>query len=784
MEKNEAASVPTAFLVDLVSNRKIPITTPRCRVGRDDLNDIVISGDQSISRFHFIITYENGQYQVQDAKSRHGTFLNGNQIGGPEPINDGDVLKIGVSLFWFVIETQAGVEKDDGLPPVDVEKSKEEVSLKSGGEPAYAGSQELSATQEISIVSPEALQAAGLLYKEEEELAEAARENREKEEEARARDEAKKEAEKAEAEKAEAEKAAAEKAAAEKSEAEKIEAEKIEAEKAEAEKAEAAEIAQKDKEKEAPEAQDAPDTEAPEATKADAEDEKADESKVDEEAKQDDDKVEEVKESEEPKAEEEEPKVVEQEQPKADSEPADEEKEELKAAEEEQPESKQEEEAKPEEPAAAEKEEESGQSDHDADSNNSSKSGLLHTEEIQNAVKDLLEPLTSEIEASREMIRDALKKSELRDEEESSDDGKDGKLNPDRASEDSDEAEPQSKDEGKEEEEEEEPEQEEEQAEEQTKDEPPDEEIKPEETKKKDEKSPEAETLEKIAEIIDDSSPKTDLAEKGDDKPAISADKIQTTRPSDYDKATNGLDEDMTTVSQMGPATVPDWCKRYFSDELKHLNKELETLNDQIKQTQDMIKKIEGQAALTKGLRNTLLTADGDDLIEACKRVFGLAGWKVTQSDEDKHEFLLEHDDEKVAIARVISIKGTAERSHLGQLSISQTRYWCEKGVEPKGVLIVGRQSEKAPKERGADANEEVTEYASSKNVCLLNTLQLLAIYRDIALKDGKSHELRSSIHESKGWLKGLELEPGDDSPDDEDKESTKGKSLSSLLSA
>ena len=98
----------TAFLVDLVSNRKIPITTPRCKVGRDDLNDIVISGDQSISRFHFVISKENNQYLVQDGKSRHGTFLNGNQISEPEPIHDGDVLKVGVSLFWFVIESAAG----------------------------------------------------------------------------------------------------------------------------------------------------------------------------------------------------------------------------------------------------------------------------------------------------------------------------------------------------------------------------------------------------------------------------------------------------------------------------------------------------------------------------------------------------------------------------------------------------------------------------------------------------------------------------------------------------
>ncbi len=765
MEKNEAASVPTAFLVDLVSNRKIPITTPRCRVGRDDLNDIVISGDQSISRFHFIITYENGQYQVQDAKSRHGTFLNGNQIGGPEPINDGDVLKIGVSLFWFVIESQAGVEKDDGLPPVDVEKkSKEESSLiKVGsGDAAYGGSQELSATQEISIVSPEALQAAGLLYKEEEELAEAAKEKAEKEE-------AKKEAEKAEAEKAEAE---------------KTEAEKTEAEKAKAEKAKAKIQADKEAEKE-------PEIEAP---KADSDDKKQEEES--ESAQSDDDKAKPAKEAEEPQAEAEQPEAEAEpakeaeetqakvEQPEAEAKPddndEDNEKDELKAAEESKPESKAEEEIKSEEPAEPSKdekeseEEESSFKPEDTEARNASKSGLLHTEEIQNAVKDLLEPLTSEIEASREMIRDALKKSEPKDEEDSFDSYKDGKSEPEKASEDSSEAEPQAPDKDEEEDSDESTE---------SKFEPP-KEIKDEETTKKDEKSPEAETLEKIAEIIDDSSPKTDLAEKGDEKPAISADKIETTRPSDYDKATNGLDEDMTTVSQMGPATVPDWCKRYFSDELKHLNKELDTLNEQIKQTQDMIKKIEGQAALTKGLRNTLLTADGDDLIDACKRVLGLAGWKVTQSDEDKHEFLLEHDDEKVAIARVISIKGTAERSHLGQLSISQTRYWCEKGVEPKGVLIVGRQSDKAPKERGADANEEVTEYASSKNVCLLSTLQLLAIYRDVALKDGKSHELRSSIHDSKGWLKGLDLEPGDDTMDDEDKESTKGKSLSSLLSA
>src|SRR5277367_2130652 len=110
----------TAYLVDLVSNRKIPVSVPRCKAGRDDLNDIVITGDQSISRFHFVLTRENAQYFVQDNKSRHGTFLNGNQITGVEAINDGDVLKVGVSLFWFVIEVPLVAQQGAEPMPVDM----------------------------------------------------------------------------------------------------------------------------------------------------------------------------------------------------------------------------------------------------------------------------------------------------------------------------------------------------------------------------------------------------------------------------------------------------------------------------------------------------------------------------------------------------------------------------------------------------------------------------------------------------------------------------------------
>ncbi|MBX3153109.1 FHA domain-containing protein [Candidatus Obscuribacterales bacterium] len=709
MEKNDSAP-PTAFLVDLVSNRKIPITTPRCRVGRDDLNDIVISGDQSISRFHFIITYENGQYMTQDAKSRHGTFLNGNQIGGPEPINDGDVLKIGVSLFWFVIESAAGTEKEEPLPPVDVEKAagSEDISMKTGGDYNYSAEKELSATQEISIISPEALAQYSLTKNAEDEAFEPKEPTEEVSAEAQKEEESKSES-------------SDETKPADEAESPKAEEETAEPNKDGDAKAEA----EKDKDEESPKSEDKPE-EKPEEKSEEKSDEKTEDKK------------------------EEEP-----------------------VAEESKPESKDSDEEKKEDKEDDKSEVVDFEPTADEDSESKKK------DDIEIAVKDLLEPLQSEIEASREMVRDALRKGELKSEPDS--DNKES--NEAEEADEKKEEEPTSSGDDEKSEDSDKHSEDEDNKEEQPESPSKDDDDKPEETEKKDnEKSAEAETLEKIAEIIDDSS-KSDLTDKRDEGPSVSADRIETELSSEHEKATNGLDEDITTVSQMGPTNVPDWCKRYFSDELKHLNKELDTLNDQIKAYQDKIRKIEGQAALTKGIRNTLLTSDGDDLIEACKKVLGLAGWKVTQSEEDKHEFLLEHEDEKVAIARVISIKGAAERSHLGQLTISQTRFWCEKGIEPKGVLIVGRVSDKSPKERGEEANEEVLEYANMKNVCIMNTLQLLALYRDIALKDGKTGELRSSIHDSKGWLKGFDIEPGDDIVD-EDGEGSKSKSLSSLLSA
>jgi hypothetical protein len=302
-------------------------------------------------------------------------------------------------------------------------------------------------------------------------------------------------------------------------------------------------------------------------------------------------------------------------------------------------------------------------------------------------------------------------------------------------------------------------------------------------------------TLGKFAEIIGEASSPTQIkpeetslksvlnfqsAEKAEDEPP----REDSPKSQGEPQTTNGA-KGMSIVKE-GASTVPDWCKRYFGTELNQLSKELGELNEQVRLAQQKIKDVEGRVALTKGLRNTLLTAQGEELVEACGKVLTMLGWKVKVSDEDKHELRLETTDEKgISIARIVWTETQADRTHLGQLSISQTRFWCEAGVEPKGILIVSKGGDGAPSLSQTDRDSELADYATKKNVCLMTTLQLLSVYKEIALGDGKSDTVREVILNSSGWLSGYNLEPGSEHIEREDNPPSGGTNkLSSLLSA
>ncbi len=689
----DGAELPTAFLVDLVSNRKIPITTPRCKVGRDDLNDIVISGDQSISRFHFVITKDDDQYMVQDSKSRHGTFLNGNQIAGPIPINDGDVLKVGVSLFWFVIENQAVGSAADQFSPVDIETIDAQEMKVTAGETTTPHAP----TRETDLSSMTSLK---------EVLAQA-----------KAKESGFNEAEMSKTIAPREQQKANDKAA-----------DKSEEKQEKSEEKAAGKAADKSSDKSSDKS-DSKDSRDPKDSKetGDQRDSKTDSDSKDSKAKKEEEK--ETDKTDEP------PQNLDHglqitasmllealehkslaEVSKLDDLPKDKDK-------------PGESESRTKDLGKKSKKEDDAPSEIDLQGLFSGDNGNLDKTSDQNEAADSNnkdhESSTSDKITVSQASADKAPEEKSKDEPK----GNNEDFSPDASDKTEDDSETVSKS-----------------------------------------------TIDKMADTVEGTS-NSDTSESNDKESSSQEEK------SDPEKQKKSkLEEAELIASQlfeqeivektkngawsgntMQDTKVPDWCSKYFASELNLLVKDLDNLNEQVRNAQSKIKEVENRLAATKSLRNTLLTSTGEDLVEACGKVLARLGWRVKIVEDDKQELRLESDD-KVSICRIIWTPGLPERTHLGQLSIAQTRFWCEQGAEPKGILIAAQAEDKPPpKITDSDYSGELADYASKKNVLMLTTLQLLAMYKEIALNEGSAEALRSSIHTSNGWLKGYSLDPSDE---------------------
>ena len=795
MDNQEGNKNPTAYLVDLVSNRKIPVSIPRCRVGRDDLNDIVISGDQSISRFHFIINWENGEFTVQDAKSRHGSFLNGNQIAGPEPIKDGDVLKVGVSLFWFVVESQASDAAPVAPPKVSGAEG-DGIEMKAGAQEGPGGRTRLSMDSTQELVRPD----PAILDK----LEQAA--NSIKVEDMATKDEAPPKSRKSEKGKASLA-----------SLLQPLQDDSDEGKKEEPKESVISKLKQKEKElleglDESEADREADDKSrrsrstaqetmhsmpalSPDLTQGPDASQDQDQAKDQDQNNKDEDK------NSEPVFP---PKVLNKPSDTMTLEaliPNDGSADSLKSSDKDAIDAPQPEIIEGAEIAQLRSGAEldglvdalvpdqiaDGPENIETLADEANSAGTDNTDAGDAATPDIREiaqAIAQNLDGDADDVSDArIKSLSAAMPQDDSNALLSFATDEEESARDLVKAEENSEDKSQEQEpipqlipEEESAVHEEAAAESQT------EEVKAEESKEENE----AQAV--VAEAPDAMKQETvpsDTAHS-DNKQVEQAEPVEASHNNGNGVSLRGIDitaQDINLI-QAGTKPVPEWTKKYFADEIAVLNKELEGLNEQVRQAQNKIKEVETRVSLTRSIRNTLLTATGYELVEATSRVLGLLGWKVTTDQEDKHELRLEQDEKNVCIARVIWTSTNAERSHLGQLSISQTRFWCEKGVEPKGILIVSKISEQAPEKMGESQDDiELADYAAKKNVCLMTTLQLLALYKEVALTDANPESLRQAVISASGWLSGHNLEPGT-AEITEDNQQGAGNKLSSLLSA
>lgn len=70
------------------------------QIGKGPRNDIVIA-DPAVSAAHAHIRLQDGVYTIEDVGSRNGTFIHGERVTTPRPLNHGDVIGIGLSKLTF-----------------------------------------------------------------------------------------------------------------------------------------------------------------------------------------------------------------------------------------------------------------------------------------------------------------------------------------------------------------------------------------------------------------------------------------------------------------------------------------------------------------------------------------------------------------------------------------------------------------------------------------------------------------------------------------------------------
>jgi pSer/pThr/pTyr-binding forkhead associated (FHA) protein len=93
----------------------VPLGAYPLTIGREADNAVVLR-DPHVSRHHARITWENGDYWVEDLKSQNGTLLNGDTPVDRRRLESGDQLAIGSATLTYLPQAAAQVHVQDGTP--------------------------------------------------------------------------------------------------------------------------------------------------------------------------------------------------------------------------------------------------------------------------------------------------------------------------------------------------------------------------------------------------------------------------------------------------------------------------------------------------------------------------------------------------------------------------------------------------------------------------------------------------------------------------------------------
>lgn len=218
--------------------------------------------------------------------------------------------------------------------------------------------------------------------------------------------------------------------------------------------------------------------------------------------------------------------------------------------------------------------------------------------------------------------------------------------------------------------------------------------------------------------------------------------------------------EIMIKMEELTPTLAPSWTQEFSFPYADSLKGEHGQMMEQLRQMQLRISALDARIRAIEGLKHVLLTGEQNALMSASQEVLSRLGWTVSPSRSNPGEFWLSRGDQIDAIARIVRSPQVASRSDIAQLAESVIAFWDEYEIEPKGILIGQTWFSKSPRERTEpDFTPALQEFAGKKSLCLMSSMQLLAMYKDLELGNMPVEEMRKRMLETNGRLLGFTLD-------------------------
>ncbi len=89
-----------ASLVSAKTGHIVDIGSAETSIGRSNTCDLILN-DETVSRFHAVLSYRQKEWMIFDTHSSAGVILNGSRIEGQASLKDGDRLRFGTTDFVF-----------------------------------------------------------------------------------------------------------------------------------------------------------------------------------------------------------------------------------------------------------------------------------------------------------------------------------------------------------------------------------------------------------------------------------------------------------------------------------------------------------------------------------------------------------------------------------------------------------------------------------------------------------------------------------------------------------